>query len=56
MKGKRLAWLALLALALFFIVTQPVEAATITREVAEGTARAATGIAEALTTFLTTLF
>ncbi|MDP9407861.1 MAG: hypothetical protein M3P95_08345 [Actinomycetota bacterium] len=56
MNGKRLLTLALLAFALFFIVTQPVEAATILREGAQGTARVATGVAQAFSTFLSTLF
>lgn len=56
MDRKRLLLLALLAFAVFFIVTQPVEAAVILREGAQGTARVASGAAEAFATFLSTLF
>ena len=56
MDRKRLLLLALLAFAVFFIVTQPVEAAVILREGAQGTARVASGAAESFATFLSTLF
>ena len=56
MNGKRLLTIALLAFALFFIVTQPVEAATILREGAEGAARIAETTFDAFSTFLSTLF
>jgi cell shape-determining protein MreC len=56
MDRKRLLTLAVIGFAVFFIVTKPVEAATILRQGAEGTARIASGAAEAFSTFLTTLF
>ena len=56
MERKRLLTLAVIASAVFFIVTKPVEAATILRQGAEGTARLASGAAEAFATFLSTLF
>lgn len=56
MNGRRLLTIALLAFAVFFVVTQPVEAATILREGAQGVARIAQAAFESFSTFLSTLF
>jgi hypothetical protein len=56
MNRKRLLTLAVIGFAVFFIITRPVEAATVLRETAQGTAEVATTAAEAFSTFLTTLF
>lgn len=53
---KRLLTVAVVLFALFFVVTKPVEAATIIRETASTTARLAGNVAEAFSTFLSTLF
>ena len=56
MRVRRLVVFALVAFALFFIITQPVAAAEMVRAVAEATVRFAVEVAQAFSTFLSTLF
>jgi hypothetical protein len=55
-KGRRWLGALLLVFALFFIFTQPVEAATMVRTAFDAAVRLASAAAEAFSTFLRTLF
>jgi hypothetical protein len=55
-RGKRWIGLLLAAFALFFIFTQPVEAATMVRTGVDGLSRFLSAAAESFSTFLRTLF
>lgn len=56
MNGKKVLGVLLLLFAVFFIFTQPVEAANLLRSTFEALARLASAGAEAFSTFIRTLF